>query len=133
MKKTALVLVFLAALAGCKNMCREFTLEAAPGTETIKKNIGTLSGDTIRITSITSHYAGTLMQGAINFHNYNSYTQNVSYEITWFDKGGFQLNQDPNILIAVIDANADRQVTVIAPNSRAANMKVKLCLVNHSR
>ena len=59
---------------------------------------------------------------------YNNKTQNVSYEVTWYDQDSFQLNQDPNILIAVIDAKADRQVTVIAPNSQAATMKVKLCL-----
>lgn len=128
MKKIIILILATLILTGCKSMCREFAIQATPGTENVKKNIGSLTGDTVRITSMKTHYVGTLMQGAIDFHNYNSKTQNVSYEVTWYDNEGFQLNQDPNILIAVIDPNADRQVTVIAPNSRADNLKVKLCM-----
>ncbi|GEM_PF-6227752 len=128
MKKIVLLIIFALTLTGCTSMCREFSIQATPGTENIKKNIGSLTGDSVRVTSLKTHYVGTLMQGAINFHNSNSTTQNISYEVTWYDNEGFQINQNPNILIAVLDPNADRQVTVIAPNSRADNMKVKLCM-----
>lgn len=131
MKKSLflIIIIMTVTLAGCKSPCRTFSMSDMQSREYINRHVGN-NTNSIGITDITTRQINELTQANINMHNYNNKTQNISYEVTWFNRNGVQVNQDPNILIAAIDAKANKQVTVMAPNPSAMTMNVKICYID---
>jgi uncharacterized protein YcfL len=127
MKKSLLIITIAAGLlAGCKSTCRTFSMSDMQSRNYVNRHVGEGS-NSIGITDIVTRPVNDLTQAEINLHNYNDKTQNISYEVIWFDKNGTQVNKDPNILIAEIDGKANKQVSVLAPNPTAVTLEVKVC------